>query len=276
MGKNIIAYKGFDKNLQCRKFQYEVGKEYKIDGDIALYQTGFHFCKRLQDVHSYYNLKDSRICEVEAIGKVIDEGEKSVTDHIKIIRELTREEILYLSNTGRDNTGLCNSGDRNSGDSNSGYSNSGDRNSGDRNSGDRNSGDSNSGDSNSGYSNSGYSNSGDSNSGDSNSGDFCSCNNSAGLFMSERISYEAFNKSISESEFNKLINSEGYQLCFNFYLIKYRVRTVTGKFGDYRYMSYKNSWRVFWNKLTLKEKQAIKTMPHFDKVVFEEITGVKT
>ena len=34
MEKKIIAYKGFDKNLKCRDFQYEVGKEYEKYGDI--------------------------------------------------------------------------------------------------------------------------------------------------------------------------------------------------------------------------------------------------
>ena len=42
--KVIKAYKGFDKNMQCRGFQYEIGKEYDIDGEIELCKQGFHDC----------------------------------------------------------------------------------------------------------------------------------------------------------------------------------------------------------------------------------------
>ena len=48
----IIAYKGFDKNLKCRDFQYEVGKEYNIDGNIECCKHGFHACKSPMDTWS--------------------------------------------------------------------------------------------------------------------------------------------------------------------------------------------------------------------------------
>ena len=50
----ITGYKGFDKNLQCRGFQYEVGKEYETD-EAELCKKGFHFCENPHDVLSYYN-----------------------------------------------------------------------------------------------------------------------------------------------------------------------------------------------------------------------------
>ena len=182
MSDTMRGYKAFDTDetggLCCRDMAYEVGHEYALDGVPVLCERGYHFCTRLIDCFVFYPSADSRICEVEASGTIItgDDG-KSVTDHIRIIRELDRSEVLGLANVGRGCTGVCNSGDCNSGYGNSGYRNSGDRNSGDRNSGDCNSGDCNSGYGNSGYRNSGYRNSGDRNSGDCNSGD---CNSGYG------------------------------------------------------------------------------------------------
>jgi hypothetical protein len=93
--------------------------------------------------------------------------------------------------------------------------------------------------------------------------------------MSRRISYEAFNKFLTEDAFRNLIHSEGYQICQNFNLVKFRVRTRTGKFGDFRYMGYKASWRVFWSRLSFSERRAVRQMPFLDKDVFFEITGIK-
>ena len=121
----VKGYKAFDSDLTCRDMQYEVGKEYRCHGDISLCDWGFHFCEKLTDCYKFYN-RGSRICEVEAIGKVKTDGTKSVTDHIRIVCELTSDEIAALENTGKDNTGLCNSGNRNSGNCNSGDWNSGD------------------------------------------------------------------------------------------------------------------------------------------------------
>ena len=119
------GYKAFNSDLTCLGMQYEVGKEYTHDGDISLCKQGFHFCEQLTGCYQYYDSK-SRICEVEALGEVKSDGIKSVTDHIRIVRELAQEEIVALANVSVDNAGVCNSGNRNSGDWNTGNYNSGD------------------------------------------------------------------------------------------------------------------------------------------------------
>ena len=241
----VKGYKGFNEDLTCRGFQYEIGKTYEYDGDIELCRSGFHFCRKLKDVHDFYDLKRSRICEIEADGKIDDDGVKSVCSRINIVRELSREEIDAAVNTGKGNTGVFNSGNYNSG-----YCNSGNWNSGDCNSG---------------YCNSGY----------FNSGDFCSCNHSSGVFMSKKITYEAFNKQLTKEEYDALIESEGFRLLYKFRLYSFKTRTAKNKRKHLAYLSYKTSWRMFWQTLTPEQKMTIKRMPHFDADVFYEITGIK-
>ena len=48
------AYKAFNANLICRKFQYEEGKTYEIEDEAILCRRGFHACLRLIDVFKYY------------------------------------------------------------------------------------------------------------------------------------------------------------------------------------------------------------------------------
>ena len=123
---------------------YEVGKTYTVEGEIKICENGYHFCKKCVDVYDYYS-KPCRICEVSVTGAVQTQGNKSVGRRLKILRELTADEISSLCNSGDCNSGYWNSGDCNSGDCNSGNRNSGNRNSGNRNSGDWNSGNRNSG-----------------------------------------------------------------------------------------------------------------------------------
>ena len=99
MSKNVItSYKGFDKNMKCRGFQYEVGKEYEMDGEIKCCKQGFHACKSPMEVWDYYDMLSSRFAEVEQSGK-IDEEEKSTkvcSSHIKIKAELKLADIINI------------------------------------------------------------------------------------------------------------------------------------------------------------------------------------
>ena len=58
------CYKGFDKDLKCRDFQYEIGKEYEEER-AEICDTGFHACENPLDVFGYYVPADSRYCEVD-------------------------------------------------------------------------------------------------------------------------------------------------------------------------------------------------------------------
>ena len=99
MSKKVItSYKGFDKNMQCRGFQYEVGKEYEMDGEIKCCNQGFHACKSPMEVWDYYDMLDSRYAEVEQSGK-IDAGENSTkvcSSRIKIKAELKLADIINI------------------------------------------------------------------------------------------------------------------------------------------------------------------------------------
>ena len=96
--KVIKSYKGFDKDMKCRDFQYEVGKEYNMDGEIKCCNRGFHACKSPLEVWDYYDMLNSRFAEVEQTGK-IDEEEKSTkvcSSHIKIKAELKLADIVNI------------------------------------------------------------------------------------------------------------------------------------------------------------------------------------
>lgn len=99
MSENVItSYKGFDKDMKCRGFQYEVGKEYNMNGEIKCCNRGFHACKSPLEVWDYYDMLNSRFAEVEQSGK-IDEEEKSTkvcSSRIKIKAELKLADIINI------------------------------------------------------------------------------------------------------------------------------------------------------------------------------------
>lgn len=99
MSKKVItSYKAFDKNMQCRGFQYEVGKEYEMDGEIKCCNRGFHACKSPIEVWNYYDMLNSRYAEVEQSGKIEKEenSTKVCSSHIKIKAELKLDDIINI------------------------------------------------------------------------------------------------------------------------------------------------------------------------------------
>ena len=91
------AYKGFNKDMTCRGFQYEIGKAYETDA-ADLCRIGFHACENPLDCFSHYAPATSRYCEVEIEdnGQRSPEDSKVVGKKIKIGAELSTEQICRL------------------------------------------------------------------------------------------------------------------------------------------------------------------------------------
>ena len=91
----MIAYKVFNPDWTCRDFKYKVGKTFKHDGNIEMCGKGFHFCQKASDCFNYYNFDSkNKVAEVKAIGLVETQGDKSVTNEIVIVREITWQDLI--------------------------------------------------------------------------------------------------------------------------------------------------------------------------------------
>ena len=85
------CYKGFDKDLKCRGFQYEIGKEYE-ENTADICHKGFHACENPMDVFGYYNPADSRYCEVD-----LDTNEQTEEDSKRVGKKIKIETEIGLS-----------------------------------------------------------------------------------------------------------------------------------------------------------------------------------
>ena len=94
--KVIKGYKGYDKNLQCRGKQYELGKEYTEPSAVAC-ESGIHFCENPFDVWGYYPMQDgNRFSEVEGGGVLSthEDDSKVAATNVKIGVELTLKGMI--------------------------------------------------------------------------------------------------------------------------------------------------------------------------------------
>lgn len=98
MDNKIIGVKGFDEDLKCRGYQFEVGKNYKEDY-AKCYEYSFHFCENPLDVFGYYTPENSRYCIVEGTGKIDihQDGSKISCTKMKIVREIQPYELADLA-----------------------------------------------------------------------------------------------------------------------------------------------------------------------------------
>lgn len=313
---SVKGYKAFRKNWKCIHFQYEVGKTYKYEGEMKPCESGFHFCRELKDCLNFYPLDNNMnvvFAEIEALGKVIDRGNKSVTDEIRIVKEIPIEEVLeqidyskelqsycnsYKLNLGNFNSGTYNSGNHNYGFNNLGDYNEGHKNEGNFNIGVSNIGNMNVGIENVGYGNIGNDNNGSYNQGDYNSGSFNKTKEAFGWFNTKPCTIWLFNKptNLTFEDFCKLESTKAFMRFINnplcspvclteFYCTKDLTEEESHKYelitpytrGIVRQLA-KNinelNWQANWDALNDKDKKLIMELPNFDKEIFKEITGV--
>ena len=102
----ITAFKGFDKNLQCRGYQFEIGKTHTHEGEVEACSSGFHSCENPFDVLNYYPLISddgslNRFAAVKASGTISrhDGDSKIASASLLVEAELKMPEFISAAIT---------------------------------------------------------------------------------------------------------------------------------------------------------------------------------
>ena len=93
------GYKGFDKDLKCRDFQYKEGETYETDQKpVRCTENGFHFCTEPIDVFGYYDPANSIFHEVEGFGETSTDNSDSkiAVSKIKIGAEISLFDMVKI------------------------------------------------------------------------------------------------------------------------------------------------------------------------------------
>ena len=255
MENKIKGYKVFNKDWTCRGFQFEVGKIYEEDVTPKCCEKGFHFCTKAADCFNYYSFSSkNKVAEVIALGDVDIKSDdtKCCTNKIQIVREITWQELLTIVNTGKDCTGLCNTGNGNTGNGNTGNWNTG-----------------------------------SGNTGNGNTGDWNKSSFNTGCFMTEEQKIMLFNKPTNWYYYD-WVNSNARLLLdripknvvewiFSENMTdeeKKNNPTYETTGGYLKVLDESESAQVWWDNLNVEDKNAIKSLPNFDKNIFKECTGI--
>ena len=270
----VKGFKVFNPDWTCINKQYTCPGKFEEDVTPMMCNTGMHFCRRAADCFNYYKFNpENHVAEVIAYGDIAENGDKTCTNKLEIVREIPWSEVLEIVNMGKACTGLCNSGNCNSGDWNSGDWNSGNCNSGNRNTGNRNTGNWNTG---------------DCNTGNRNTGDWNNTFGSAGCFNTEEQPVMMFNKP-SGWTLRDWLNSEA-----RYYLNQIPKNVVEWVYssdmtdeekaahpehettgGYLKKLDETDNAQIWWNGLNEHDRNVIKALPNFDAVIFEKCTGIK-
>lgn len=258
MSGTVKGYKVFNPDWTCRGFKYSVGETFEEEVELSACKRGFHFCKKAADCFNYYSFNpENKVAEVLALGDIATDGDKSCTNKIKIVREISWAELLEMVNTGKSCSGYQNSGNKNSGDWNSGDWNSGNK------------------------------NSGNFNSGDWNSGDWNKCNYSNGCFNTVEPKIYLFNKP-SEWTYQDWRSSTAFEILSHISngILEYinwsdmtdeekNAHPEAKTTGGYlKKLDNPESRIIWWRSLPDEQKAVITAIPNFDKEIFKQITGI--
>ena len=258
---------------------------------------------------------NNKVAEVLALGDIDGQlkNTKCSTNKIQIIREISWQELLDIVNIGKSCTGLGNTGDRNTGDYNTGSKNTGDwntgsyntgsyntghlntgnrntgnRNTGSYNTGHLNTGNRNTGNRNTGNYNTGSYNTGNRNTGNYNTGDWNVTDASSGCFCTKAQDILIFDKPSNwtieywwNSDARYLLNSIPKSVVEWIYESdmtdeeKEENPTYKTTGGYLKVLDESESAQIWWDGLSNKNKEIIKSIPNFDAEKFEKCTGIK-
>lgn len=259
----VYGYKIFNPDWTCRDKQYTCPGEFKEDVEPMFCSAGMDFCPDLKDCFEYYpNDPNNHCAEVVALDEIVQDGDKCVTNHLQIIREIPWNEVLKRVNHGKGCTGICNTGDRNTGIYNTGDWNTGNGNIGDFNTGNRNTG-------------------------DCNTGDWNIASSSSGVFCTEEPEALIFNKPSGmtlrqwrDSEACYLLN----QILFTSNVWVWdddmtdeekKAHPEYKTTGGFLKVLYTSDCCVrWWESLDEFDRDVIRSVPNFDATIFKQITGI--